>query len=655
MYNKLIKLAKTNYYAQKIDESKTNTKQTWSILKEIITKTPNKLTSPTKLNLSQPEQFNTEIDDSETISEYLNSFFVSVGNRTANSIENENQFISNPLDFMRNVGTPDSFYLMPTDPNEVMSVAMGIKSKTSTGHDGLSNKIIKHIIPAIVIPLTHIFNQSFSTGIFPDIYKIAKVVPIFKSGDKHNPSNYRPISLLPAFSKIIEKLMHKRLISFLLNNNLIYPGQYGFLKGRSAEQAMVDILYKITDAIEHKKFTLGIFLDLSKAFDTIDHNFLLKKLLCYGIRGPALEWFTSYLYNRQQFVVIGTESSSLQTINSGVPQGSVLGPLLFLLYINDMPLVSEIINCILFADDTTYLHHSLSLDDLYVTVNRELDKLNGWLSANKLEINTDKTKYIIFSTSQRKPYFQLTPSDHFVSLNNMTIENTNTTKFLGLHLDENMSFKNHISEISKKVIKGIYLLKRASKVLPTTTLKILYSSLVLPYLNYGLLSWGGVCKKDSKYSILNQGESTNVMSTLTNLHILQKKAIRVVSKTHSRAHHIPLCYSHEILDLADLYSVKALSFLYDYVHNDLPPFFYDKLEFYISRDNDLLIKTKFRRTNIASGHLFNTLPNLWNPLDRSLKSEIYKSKVTFMTKIKTYFINTYKNWTCSHDNCRSCS
>ena len=168
---------------------------------------------------------------------------------------------------------------MPTNHTEVIRVAASIKAKASTGIDGLSNKLVKLIIPVIAKPLTHIFNKSFVKGIFPDVYKIAKVIPIFKSGDKNHPINYRPISLLPTFSKILEKRMHMRMISFLVKHNIIYPGQYGFLKGRSTEQAMLEIVYKITEAIEQKKCTLGIFLDLSKALDTIDHTILLTETI----------------------------------------------------------------------------------------------------------------------------------------------------------------------------------------------------------------------------------------------------------------------------------------------------------------------------------------------------------------------------------------
>ena len=304
---------------------------------------------------------------------------------------------------------------------------MKIKLKSSTGHDKLSNKLVKEIIQPIARPLTHIFNLSLSTGVVPDIFKLAKVIPIFKTGDKCNPNNYRPISLLPAFSKILEKIVHKRLLKFLCKHNIIYPQQYGFLKGRSTEQAMADIILMISNAIDNKSLSLGIFLDLSKAFDSISHKILLQKLSRYGIRGVSLKWFNSYLSGRLQYVLNDNVTSSSQSINAGVPQGSVLGPLLFLLYINDMPLISTVLNYILFADDTTAIYNSPSIDDLFLTVNAELSKLNNWFAANELLINVSKTNFVIFMNQQKEKH--VSPSNYQLFFNNLEINKKIVSSF----------------------------------------------------------------------------------------------------------------------------------------------------------------------------------------------------------------------------------
>ena len=413
LYNKLIKAAKKNYYTKKLQDVKNDVKKTWELLNDIISKHKKSVSYPEELKIQQPNSFVVNLTEPKQIAEFFNNFFSTVGLRTASTFETTDSV--NPLNSMTFPEIQESFFMAPTDPQEVLKVALSIKSKSSTGHDGLSNKVVKEIIPFILTPLTHIFNLSLETGIVPHIYKTAKVIPIYKSGNKSDPNNYRPISLLPAFSKILEKIVCDRLFQFLLKHNVLSSKQYGFIRGRSTEQAMLDILLQITKAIEEKKFTLGIFLDLSKAFDSLSHNILLDKMAHYGIRGIPFNWFKSYLSDRQQFVQTNV-TSSYQPINYGVPQGSVLGPLLFLIFINDMPQISKLMNFVLFADDTTALYSSPSINDLFQTTNKEIDNLGIWFDTNKLLINVSKTNYVLF-TSLQKEQHDTTSYDHNVVLN----------------------------------------------------------------------------------------------------------------------------------------------------------------------------------------------------------------------------------------------
>ena len=438
LYNLLIKRAKSRYYSERLQKSSHDIKGTWAILREVISKTKTKVTPPNYLTVVNENNFSTLLENNEIIAEHFNNYFATVGLRTSESISDLHT--CDPLDFMSSISVIDSLFLSPTSIQEIINISMSIKSKSSTGYDNLSNKLVKSIITNIAKPLEHIFNQSLLTGKFPDNFKIAKVIPIFKSGDQHDPNNYRPISLLPALSKILEKLIHKRITDFILKQNILYPQQYGFLKGRTTEQAMLDILMKITDAIEKKEYAFGIFLDLSKAFDSLSHNILLNKLNFYGIRGISNQLLKSYLTNRQQFVMINNTASAFQPVTCGVPQGSVLGPLLFLLYINDMPFISRFINYILFADDTTGLYKSPSLDEAYSTIQKELDMLSTWFSSNKLLINITKTNYILFTTRQREQFIPNEES-HKLTLSSTDIIKKNVVKFLGLHLDKNVSFK----------------------------------------------------------------------------------------------------------------------------------------------------------------------------------------------------------------------
>ena len=242
------------------------------------------------------------------------------------------------------------------------------------------------------MPLTHIFNASFEQGIFPKDFKLAKVIPVYKKGDNTLCSNYRPISILSVFSKIFEKLVYNRLMAFLDKNKILYNKQFGFRQGYGTDMALLEFVNNISLAFEDKKIVLGLFLDLSKAFDSIDHDILTNKMYHHGIRGNVLNWFKSYLSDRQQYVTVDNYNSQYKSINVGVPQGSVLGPLLFLIYVNDLSSVSEILNPITFADDTNLFLTGSNIYEMSEIFNCELQKVYEWFLLNKLTINLEKNK-----------------------------------------------------------------------------------------------------------------------------------------------------------------------------------------------------------------------------------------------------------------------
>ena len=254
----------------------------------------------------------------------------------------------------------------------------------------------------LVTPLTYITNLSLIEGIFPSELKIAQVLPLFKNNDPMLFNNYRPISLLPFFSKLFERLMYNRLIVFIEKHHLLYQFQFGFRKNHSTFMALVILLEKITEALDNSEFAICILIDFRKAFDTVEHNILLQKLYHYGIGGNALQWFNSYLSNRYQYVNYNNTSSDMKLITCGVPQGSILGPLMFLLYINDISSVSSILFSILFADDTTLFYSSKNLQELSDVINNELSKMMEWLNANRLSLNIDKTNFMIFRPKGKK-------------------------------------------------------------------------------------------------------------------------------------------------------------------------------------------------------------------------------------------------------------
>ena len=336
--------------------------------------------------------------------------------------------------------------------------------------------VLSRIAPRVVKPLVHIFNISFSRGIFPSEIKIAKVIPLFKNGNKSDFSNYRPISLLSQFSKILEKIFNERLQQFLNANNILSNSQYGFRAHMSTVHAALELTESIYNSIDSKQHCAGVFIDLKKAFDTVNHKLLVDKLSLWGKRGRKC-MVRNYLINRKQYVVVDNQASSMQFIKCGVPQGSVLGPVLFLLFINDICNVSNLVKFVLFADDTNIFCSNENVEVLQDTLNRELAKLFVWFSINKLSLNLGKTNYMLFRS--RPPDLEL-----HLKINNADIPKVTATKFLGIIIDDRLNWKPHIQYVKSKLSCIFSIMYKASKLITTAGMYILYCSLFQPHISY---------------------------------------------------------------------------------------------------------------------------------------------------------------------------
>ena len=434
------------------------------------------------------------IEDSQKIAESFNDHFCSISGKIAEKII--------PTDHPPDENFTQSeqtFDLDDIGPEFIIELVKDLKSKTSLDSTELSCKFIKCIINEISMPLCHIFNLSFKQGHVPHQLKLAKVVPIFKKGGKQTSvDDYRPISLLPVFSKILEKIVTMKLSNYLSAHNIIHPNQYGFQSKHSTIHPMIHLLNKVGDAMNKKQYTIGIFWDLKKAFDLVPHDILLSNLKKVGIRGSELKWFGSYLKNRTQFVNIGNSRSSTKETSSGVPQGSVLGPILFIIFFNDLPNCCRL-RALIFADDTTLLASGENLDDLIDFVNSELHKLVTWFRANRMCLHPEKTKFIVFHSNDNIPW-----NDIGIFLNHNEIDgiqhpeniypvhyvNKNSPipaiKFLGVYLDQNLNFKYHINQINSRISKSLFSIRRVKNVLTPVALKSLYYSLIHSHIVYAI-------------------------------------------------------------------------------------------------------------------------------------------------------------------------
>ena len=496
-YNNLLQKtkrhAKKSYYHDQCTTHKSNVKKLWQTINYVIRKTNNKTETIDKLKINNIAEYRGEV-----IAEELAKYFANVGKTYADRINpprcSETDYLNQ---IPRNMST---IYLTPVSSTEIEKILRTLQPKTSYGTDCISNKLLKEIGSFVIEPLQLIFNKSLELGIFPDRMKIAKVIPLFKNKSRELASNYRPISLLLTLSKILEKIMYTRVYNFLDQTNQLYISQYGFRKRHACEHAVGELVSQIVKGLEEGKQTAAVFLDLSKAFDTLSHNSVLLKLERYGLRGKCADWFRSYLSDRKLLVscktddLSGESESKVHSVEYGAPQGSCLGPLIFLIYCNDLQIHLLYLSCIQFADDTTLYISHFKLSYMTFALNHDLDVLQDWFWANKLTLNVNKSVCILFSRSPNPNLLEL-------EINGEPIPQTDCTKFLGLWIDQNLNWKEHINCLIIKLSRNVNLLKMGKSFLTPDTQKVVYYAQIHSNLAYGLSVWGSMAPKGSLHKI----------------------------------------------------------------------------------------------------------------------------------------------------------
>lgn len=531
---KCVKTASKMNFIHKMDKSKNKTKTMWAIVNSLTNK--NNTDTRTPKNIELKDRDDTIITSPLRVACTFNNYFLSVG-KSSLSAEPLGRAVLSPPD--------NSMFLSPVTEKEIRKIITNMNNKTSFGADELPPILIKACSDELLAPIVDIINKSFKEGCFPDKLKLTKIKPLLKKGGNAlDPSSYRPIALLPTISKIYEKAMANRVCSFLEKYKILNTSQYGFRKNRSTILAVYHYVQEIYTHLNDGKYALGVFLDMSKAYDRVSKTILLTKIYGCGIRGPAYEWIKSYLTNRQQYVQIEyydsatseyqNITSDIKVINNSIPQGGVLACILFLLYINDLPMILNT-TCILFADDVSLLFKYAGADT-NLLVEENFNKTKCWLQDHNLEINFKKTKVVQFKTYKKKK-LQLNPL-----LEKLGLSEVDNFCLLGIKIDSHLNWKQHIEHLKTKLSRFIYALSIIKTNTNFKTALSAYYAYAYAWLSYGLVLWG---------------DSTD----FADIFVLQKKCLRILVNIKPRESCKPHFIEKEILTLPSMYIYQICQFV----------------------------------------------------------------------------------------------
>ena len=603
---KLLFIAKKAFFTTYFENNIANAKKLWRGINEII---------HNKLNKNNAEIYLDDngniLTDQKTVANRFNKFYSNVADNLLNKLgESPTKY----QDYLRNPNE-HSIFFTETDPGEVAKIILNLDASKSGDLYGITPRLIK-MAPEMGTNLSIIFNIAIEKGVFPHLFKRAKVIPIHKGESKMIPSNYRPISLLPIFGKIFEKIIFARLTDFIQKFKIIYDKQYGFQRGKSTEYALLDIQNCILNSLERRENPCCVFLDFAKAFDTVNHKILLAKLNHYGIRGMPLQLIESYLTDREQCVQVNNATSDFEKVSHGVPQGSILGPLFFLLYINDIANSSPILSFYLFADDTAIFLSDKCIKNLEKTLNEELIKVSHWLIANKLSLNVKKSNALLFRTKNESSSPKIN-----LQLNGSPIEEKKFAKYLGIIMDHKFTYEEQTRQVRSKLIKGNAILSRVKHFIPQNLLVNTYNAHFHSHIDYGFALWGYAAQTHLD-SILKQ----------------QKKAVRIlnfVKYADRRQPSKPLFERSKVLPLDKNLLLTTGKILWKASNSVLCPSLSDLFK---KRDGNNTFHTPSKRLDVSQDSVTYAGTMSWNAIPDNIRSA--PSLQNFKQKYKKHLLST---------------
>ena len=570
------------------------------------------------------------VESDRDMAEKFNLYFSNIAVSLANKMPDEKKI--DYKEYIKLIDAKTKMEFTEVMPSDILRILTSLKPKTSFSFDCLSNKLIKFLKLELALPLAHIINVSLKLAYVPQTWKDAKCVPIYKKNDKGEVGNYRPICLLSTISKICEKVVAHQVTRYMEENNYFYMKQFGYRRRHSCQDLLLQYFDFVFKARNKKHHCLTVMLDLSKAFDTIPKNILFEKLKAYGI---PVDWFISYLNNRKQSVNIRASFSRKLNMILGVPQGSVLGSLIFIIFTNEVHKVTSL-SSLIFADDSTFCHSHENIQELFKIVNRELEKLEVWFITMGLTINPKKTRFICFTNVEDCPDLWLS---------GQKIEriwekgNEPAFKLLGIWIDPALTFQYHINKVHSKVQKALSYIIRSKKSLPYKIRLMLYRGLVLPHLEYCCAIWGSPSARTEK------------------LQLVIKRGIRIICGAPYMSHTDPLFIKTNTLKYEDIYQLNIIKLAFGVVNDsaiEVTSGLFDKFEPIRRPGPKIQLKEPFSRTELLKRLPSAAVPRIWNNLCPNMYYTDGSNKQAMIKCFKFVKKFEYSQFECNKNDCRSC-